>query len=143
MTEVPTAITQADIEAWYKLQQRMAEDKAAEAMLRARIFRGIFTAPTEGTNTHDLDDGTGFVLKGTRVVNRKVLEDEVESYKVRMKEEGSNLPKFKFDKLIKWKPELIKSEYNKLTDEERHQFDAVLEIKDGTPSLEIVKPKRG
>jgi hypothetical protein len=143
MTEVPTAITQADIVAWYKLQEQLTEVKAAEAMLRARIFRGVFANPVEGTNTYDLDDGTGFVLKGGRVVNRKVLEDEVESYKTRMKEEGSNLPKFKFDKLIRWKPELVKSEYNKLTDEERHQFDSVLEIKDGTPSLEIVKPKRG
>lgn len=141
MTEVPTAVTQADIEAWYKLQEQLASVKAAEAMLRARIFRGIFTNPVEGTNNHDLGDG--FVLKGGRVVNRKVLEPEVEAYKVRMKEPGSNLPKFKFDTLIKWKPELVKSEYNKLTDEERHQFDQVLEIKDGTPSLEIVKPKRG
>lgn len=141
MTEVNTAVTQADLERWYKMQEELSELKTAESLLRKRIFAHYFPNPKEGTNDFALGDG--YVVKGGRVVNRKVLESEVEAYKERAKQEGSNLPKFNFAKLIKYKPELVKSEYNKLTDEQRHAFDQVLEIKDGSPTLDVVKPKRG
>jgi hypothetical protein len=136
-----TTVTKEDLARWWKIQDEMSKLKAEEAMLRARIFRHYFTNPTEGTNRHPLDDG--YSLKGTHVINRKVLEPELEKLKEAIKAEGSNLPKLPLNKLVKWKPELVKSEYNKLTAEEQKVFDQALEIKPGTPQLEIDKPKRG
>lgn len=143
LTEV-TAVTAQDLTTWYQLQQELARVKAAEAMLRGRIAKHFFPAPTEGSrdNKHPLNDGTGAILQMDHVVNRGVLEPELEAYKAACKEEGSNLPKLPLNKLIKWKPELSKSEYNKLTAEERKVCDTFLNIKDGSPQLEIKIPKR-
>ena len=140
MTEVP-GITQADLENWFKMQEQLTQLKAAESLLRKRIFQHYFTNPTEGVNNYPLADG--FVLKGGHVINRKVLEPDLEALKEAIKAEGSNLPKLPIAKLVKWKPELVKSEYNKLSDDEKKVFDRALEIKPGSPTLDIVKPKRG
>jgi hypothetical protein len=137
-----TEVTAEDLRKWYELQQRMAADKTAEALLRSRIYKQFFPTPKEGTNNHPLEDGTGAVLKAKRVVNRKVLEPELDAYKSNSKEEGSNLPKLPWNKLIKYEPKLSMSEYNKLTNDEKKACDMVLEIKDGSPQLEITIPKR-
>jgi hypothetical protein len=52
------------------------------------------------------------------------------------------MPTLHIDKLVKWKPEVAITEYRKLTEEERNRFDQCLVIKPGSPSLEIVIPKR-
>lgn len=140
MTEVP-GITQADLENWFKMQEQLTQLKAAESLLRKRIFQHYFTNPTEGVNSHPIGDG--FVLKGGHVINRKVIEADLEALQASIKAEGSNLPKLPINKLVKWKPELVKSEYNKLSDDEKKVFERALEIKPGSPTLEIVKPKRG
>ena len=82
------------------------------------------------------------MLKAVRVVDRKVDEGELDAYKVASREEGSNLPKLQWSKLIRYKPELVKGEYNKLTAEERQACDQVLIIKDGSPQLKIEIPKK-
>lgn len=141
LTEV-TTVTEAELAQWYKMQEELAELKTAEALLRRRIYDQFFPNAVEGTNNHELDDGTGAVLKAKRVVDRKVDEAALDAYKAASKEEGSNLPKLPWNKLIRYKPELSKTEYNKLTEEERHACDGVLIIKDGSPQLEIVIPKK-
>lgn len=140
MTEVP-GVTQADLITWFKMQEELSKLKVAESLLRKRIFAHYFTNPTEGVNNHPLDDG--YVLKGGHVINRKVVEADLEALQAAMKAEGANLPKLPINKLVKWKPELVKSEYNKLSDEDKLVFDRALEIKPGSPTLDIVKPKRG
>jgi hypothetical protein len=140
MTELNTAITQADLERWYKMKQDLAELKTAESLLRKRIYAHYFPAAVEGTNTFNLGDG--YDLKATRVVERKVDEGELAALEAAIKAEGSNLPKLPLRKLVRWKPELAKSEYNKLTAEEQKLFDRALIIKDGSPQLEIKKPAR-
>lgn len=139
MTEIPTnEVTSTDLAEWYKMQQKLAKLKSAEALLRNKIFKGLFLAPTEGTNKHQLNDGTGAVLKATHVINRSVDEGALDA----LKEELRN-KKIKTADLIRYKPELVISEYRKLTDEEQKLFDRVLIVKPGTPQMEIVIPKRG
>lgn len=143
-----TAVTAAELAEWYALQERMRNDKATEAMLRSRIYAYFFPKAkageegTEGTNNYPLNDGTGAVLKADRKVDRKVDEAALDAYKASSKEEGSNLPKLPWNKLIRYKPELAVGEYKKLTAEERTACDQVLIIKDGSPQLEIVIPKK-
>jgi hypothetical protein len=136
--------TQADLVAWFKLYDELASLKARESLLRGKIFKSFFKTPKEGTNNHELNDGTGAVLKGTYVINRAVDIGALDALKAAQAEakQGSNVPKLNFDQLIKWKPEVAVGEYRKLTEEERNLFDQCLVIKVGSPQLEITIPKK-
>jgi hypothetical protein len=140
-----TTPTVADVERWYKMKAELDALKVAESLLRKRLFEHFFPSPAEGSaeNKYPLNDGTGAVLQADHKINRTVLEPELDALKAACKEEGSNLPKLPFNKLVKYKPELSKSEYNKLTEEERQVFDRCLNIKPGSPELKVVIPKRG
>jgi hypothetical protein len=113
-------------------------------MLRSRIAKYFFPNPTEGArdNKHPLNDGTGAVLQLDHKISRNVLEPELDAYREALKVEGNNLPRLPLNKLVKWKPELVKSEYTKLTEEERKVCDGFLDIKPGSPQLSIAIPKR-
>lgn len=135
-------VTMADLQEWYRLKQELGKIKSAEALLRSKIFGFYFTDPKEGTNKHELNDGTGAVLKGTHVINRSVDQGSLDAYRDQMGQEGSNLPKLNLGALIKWKPEVVIGEYRKLTAEEQLAFDQCLVIKPGSPQLEITIPKK-
>jgi hypothetical protein len=139
-----TIPTVADIEKWYKLQEQLTELKAAEAMLRRRLADHFFPTPTEGSadNKYALNDGTGAILQMDHKINRKVLEPELDAYKAAMRDPGANVPKLPLNKLIKYKPELVKAEYNKLTEAEQKAVDTFLDVKPGMPDLKVVIPKR-
>ena len=128
-------VTQQDLERWYLVQEELGKLKNEEQLLRKKIFQGMFVDPKEGTNSINLDGG--FVLKGKRVVNRTVDEAAFRATAEILAKNG--IPT---DQIVKYKPELVTSEYRKLTFEQMHLFDTVLIIKDGMPGLEIVKPKR-
>lgn len=140
-----TQVTLNDLFDWYNAQAELARWKSREALLRARMFKHYFPTPKEGTNDLALgpllqaagieDDGR--VLKGGHVINRSVDEAALLVLMPALNEK-----KIPVEKLIKRKPELAVGEYRKLTDEERNLFDQALVIKPGTPSLEVVLPKR-
>lgn len=147
MTDITeaTEITYKDVVELVKLQVQLAQVKAAEAMLRRRVFSHYFPDPTEGSkdNKHPLNDGTGAILQADHKINRTVLEPELDALKDRIKQDGSNLPKLPFNKLVKYEPKLVKAEYTKLTAEERKLFDECLKIEPGMPEVKVVIPKRG
>lgn len=138
------AVTPEDLKTWYGLKQELDRVKAAEAMLRSRIFKHYFPNPVEGTkeNKVPLNDGTGAIVQGDYVINRNVDEAQLEALREAMFAEGSNLPQLPLDKLIKWRAELAKGEYNKLSTEEKQVLDRCLVVKPGMPGLEIKIPKR-
>lgn len=142
--EKETEVTYDDLVKLFEMQKQLAALKAAEAMLRTRVFKHYFPVPVEGSrdNKVPLNDGTGAILQADYRINRTVDESELEKLKVAIKEEGSNLPKLPFSKLIKWKPELAKAEYNKLSDEDKLVFDRCLVVKPGMPEVKIVIPAR-
>ena len=143
MVELPkNDVTAADLVEWFRAKEELGRLKSKEALLRSKIFKGYFPVPEEGTNKAPLNDGTGAEIKATHVINRSVDIGSLDALKSLVVAPGSNLPRFKFDELIKWKPELSISEYRKLTEEERHAFDQCLVIKPGSPQLEISIPKR-
>lgn len=127
--------TQEDLNTWYKLQEQLAKLKDQELTLRNKIFKSYFAAPKEGTNTMPLSEG--WVLKGEYKINRTVDVATLTAKVALLRTAGVPM-----DDLIRYKPELVTTEYRKLTDERRQLFDEVLIIKVGTPSLDIVLPKR-
>lgn len=147
-------VSPGELAAWYKMQTELSALKSAEALLRGRIYRHFFKEPKEGTNNFPLEDGTGAVLKAQRKIDRSVDQGALEALRktqadalLTAKEHGLpeaavNFPLLNFDTLVKWKPEVSITEYRKLTAEEANYFEQCLIIKDGSPQLEIVIPKR-
>lgn len=135
LTIPPVVATQDDLTKWYKLQEELESIKIAELELRKKIFGSFFITPKEGTNTADLSDG--WKLKGGYKINRSIDVALLTAHVQELHAKGIPV-----DSLIKYKPELITAPYRALTDVQRLEFDKVLDIKIGTPSLEIVLPKR-
>ena len=136
MTTVPpNELGPKDLADWYKLQEQLKKIKIAEMFLRKKIFNALFPDPKEGTNSHTLPDG--FVVKGVHSFTREVDPATLTACADLLRENG-----IRSEQLVKWDPSLKKAEYNKLTAEQQQVFDQVLIIKPGSPSLEIVKPKK-
>ena len=137
MTAIPqNAITQADLDSWSQMQTQLSALKSAEMLLRTKIFKGLFPSPVEGTNSIPL--GTeGWVIKAKYPITRKPDVALLTAKAAELRAAGIVL-----EDVIRTIPELATGEYRKLTDEQRHLMDQVLEIKPGSPALEIVLPKR-
>lgn len=136
MTLIPqNPVSQADLTEWYNIQAELKRLKAAESVLRSKIYKGLFPNAIEGTNSHPLDGG--YVLKAVRKVERKI---DVAAFKALRAEEDSDFTNLPLDALVVYKPEVVMRAYRALSDEQRHLFDQALTIKDGSPSLEIVLP---
>ncbi len=135
----PNIVTEADVAAWYEANEALKKAKAAEMLLRLRVFGAFFPAPVEGTNTVTLPavNGVPFALKAKYPINRKVDPALLEVMKEAFAQHNISV-----DKLIKYTPELVLSEYRTLTAEETSLFDRVLDIKPGTPALEVAKVLR-
>ncbi len=136
-----TIPTEAEIALWWETQQQLEKLKSLESTLRMKIYKHWFKDPKEGTNDHPL--GEGFVAKGVRKINRNVDEAALKVFTAAPTEGAVSMlgmHQIAVDKVIKYKPELVISEYRKLTDEQRLIFDQVLVIKEGMPGLEIAKP---
>lgn len=137
MSAIPAnAVTQEDLETWSKLQKQLGDLKSAEMLLRIKIFKGLFPAPVEGTNSVPL--GTeGWVIKAKYPISRKPDVALLTARAPELRAAGIVL-----EDVIRTIPELATGEYRKLTDEQRHLLDQVMEVKPGSPALEIVLPKR-
>lgn len=142
MTTIPeNTVTQEDLSQWYQLQEQLKKLKAAEMLLRMKIFKGMIKDPKEGTNTVPLAEG--WVLKGKHVINRDVDQAALAvntavdpaTHMSRLSANGIHV-----EQLIKWKPELITKTYRTLTAEQQQIFDECLIIKEGSPQLEIMLP---
>lgn len=136
MTNIPAnTVSQADLEEWFRLQDQLKKIKAAEMLLRQKIFCAYFPSPVEGTNSAPLADG--YVLKGKYTINREVDPGALGALKEQFVQAGISA-----DALVQYKPSLVLKEYRTLTEEQRQLFDRVLIVKPGSPSLEIVLPAK-
>ena len=128
-------LTNEKLEKWYVLQDQLKTIRDEEAALRAEIFAEAFPNAKEGTNKFDL--GEGYQLTATLPVSRKVDIAVFEAMKDLLAENGINA-----DKMVKWNPELEMKQYRCLTEEELHLVDQFLIIKDGSPQMKIIAPKK-
>lgn len=163
MTAIPPNTVEdptAELAKWYELKKQLDIVKAAESLLRKRLFGHFFPNPVEGTNTYALP--AGFNLKGKHVINREVDEGALAGLKLaRVGEMAQHLSAFGFDPadmpadelvltacrvpvdgLVRWKPELNLRAYRTLTAEQTKLFDLALVVKEGSASLEIVADKK-
>ena len=132
----PEEVKQEEINHWFTIDAELAKLKSEEAILRNKIFKYFFRNPVEGTNKVPLDKG--WVLKATLPINRKVQIELLTAMDLELRAAGIPM-----DDLVVRKPELSVTSYRKLTDEQVKLFDRILEIKPGSPQMEIVLPKRG
>lgn len=137
MTAIPAnVVTQEDLNQWSELQKQLGALKSAEMILRIKIFKGLFPTPVEGTNSIPL--GTeGWVIKAKYPINRKPDVSLLTARVAELRAAGIVV-----EDVIRNVPELATGEYRKLTEEQRNLLDQVMEVKPGSPALEIVLPKR-
>jgi hypothetical protein len=119
---------------WVQLSKSVRALVARELELRKKIFAFVFPSPKEGMNVariNEIED-----MKASVPYTRKLNMEEIQ----RRQEEfaAAEIP---LAQLIEWKPELKLPIYRALTDDQRELFDEVLLIKDGSPTLEIVRRK--
>lgn len=124
------------LDVWEQISLLLAQVKDSELDMRLRLFAGAFANPKEGTNTHTLPDGRQ--IKGVLKVNRYIDEAALASTLAVMRERGvANT-----DRLVRFKPELAKSEWNSLSEEMKLVFSPAITSTEGTPSLDVVIPKK-
>lgn len=131
MTQIPE--NECSIETlyqWYEMHDQLTKLKAQESLLRKKIFNHFFKEPKEGTNSVPLPDD--FVLKGVMKMNRDVSEAVLLAKDAEFRAAGINV-----DNVIKKTPELKKSAYNELTNEQQKLFDQALIIKPGSVELTV------
>lgn len=144
MVAIPeNTVTVEDLMKWDELQRQLKAVKAAEMLLRTKIYKFYFPEATtvEGTNNHPLAEG--WLLKAKRTIDRKVDLPVLQAFATKpTAEEPSKLEAagIRLDDIVEWEPKLKLRAYRSLTDEQREVFDQVLTIKDGAPALEIVLP---
>lgn len=131
----PEAVTQDDLNHWFELTKQLENVKKQEMDLRKKIFAFYFQHPKEGTNTAPLTDG--WVLRGQYKIDRKIDEATLLTLAPMLREKGVPV-----DSLVKYKPELATTVFRTLTLDQLKLFEQVMVSKPGSPSLEIVLPKR-
>lgn len=120
---------------WINLAEQLKTLRAKESALRAHLFGRFFPAPKEGTNTTDLHGN--HKLKGKLQYNYNL--DAAVLDIVSKSEEYKHID---WGKVIRWKPELVKSEYNKLSQGDQNIVSQALVITPGSKSLEFIEPKK-
>lgn len=121
---------------WEVASKALDEIKAIELDLRLKLFAGAFANPKEGTNTHHLPDGRD--IKGQYKINRRIDEAALPAVLETLREHGvANT-----DALVRFKPELNKREWDSLSDESKLLFSPAVIATPGTPSFDVVVPKR-
>ena len=136
MAPIPAnPVTQEDLNTWSEMVKQLAALKAAESLLRGKIFKGMFPNPVEGTNKVPL--AQGWILLATYPIARKVDLATLVAKAPALREAGIVV-----ENVIKHTPELIISAYRGLTEDQRNLLDQVMEIKPGSPQMKIELPKR-
>lgn len=122
-------------------QDKLAEVKNDEMVLRKYIVNRAFPTKQEGVNTLDL--GGGYELKAGVKFNYKLdpdnlkVEDALDEL-AKLGNEGS----FIADRLVNWSASLSLTEYRKLEPQYKKIIDKVVTITDAAPTLEIKEPKK-
>lgn len=117
------------------MSNELAILKVDELNLRKSIFKILFPNPREGVNTYPIDNM--YAVKGEYKMSRKIDIAALNSGRDTFEAEDIDA-----SKLVKYKPELSMTEYNKLTDKQKHIFDFCLVATEAAPSMEIVEIKK-
>lgn len=134
---------------WDRKKKAIEIAKEEEMDLRKYIVSRAFPKKEEGINNLDL--GNGYVLKAGIKYNYNLADnDAVDAGLNKIASIGNNGP-FIADRLVSWKPNFLKTEYNQLLEEKSKGDKSAIEIlnivnsfltiTEAAPSLEIREPK--
>lgn len=126
---------------WQEAKRTLDVAKEAEASLRSLLLRSVFNPSIkEGTETQPVSHG--FKLKAIKSV-RYCFPHAVAAREtmLTLAEEFGVEGQFIANRLIAWKPELIVSEYRKLSPDMQGVVNPRIITKEATPQLVLVAPK--
>lgn len=137
----------ARLKAWDDAKDVLARAKETEMETRKAAQAFAFgSIAKEGMNNQPL--ANGFTLKFGKKLNYNLTasNDAIDAAEDKAGEIG-NRGTFLFERIVVWKPEFSKSEYNKLDESDptdkavKALVDGLLTISEATGSLEIKEPK--
>lgn len=120
---------------WHNIKDEAATLAAQEKALRIEIFQLAFPTPEEGSKYNKLDLDDGYMLQGDYKINRKIDE-------AALGEVQKQMDPIMFNRAFRFKPELSKSGFKDLNDEQKQIASLAIIATPGTPSLEIVQKKK-
>ena len=128
---------------WEAAATALATAKEIELNLRKSVVEAFYPAEHDDSRaegTRSLDLGNGFKLKAVFKMNRRIdigkVNDALECIE-NVDAEG----RFIAERIIRFKPELDKKEYDTCPAKYRRFIDEILTISPATPALEIIEPK--
>lgn len=161
--ETPEAFTvrrNSEIENWLKVKGDLDNAKTLEMQFRNKVTQTCFSAPTKGTNRYELSNGYKLKLvygltytlgikdmvDPTNPIDKIPVNRQVAMLCDAIADLGNEGPELA-ERLIRWKPELVASEYEKLNPEYpthkqvKDLIDALLTVKPASPQLTFEQPK--
>lgn len=124
---------------WKTAQSQLAYWKELESARRIEALTVCFeTPPDSGTVNYEL--GKGFILKAVFKENYKLDEKNLDAALDKIEKMGE-AGELIVNRVIRWKPELSKTEYDAMPAKMREILDTVVIVTPGTPSLTLVTPK--
>jgi hypothetical protein len=136
---------------WADKKAAIETAKAEEMELRKYIVAREFPKKEEGTNTKEL--GEGYKLKAVVKYNYNLASNDIVEECLDHISALGNEGSFIADRLVSWKPNFLKTEYNALLERKEKGDERAIKILDivnkmlviseGAPTLEIVEPKKG
>lgn len=131
------------IQAWNNAKLQLEAAKKLEMELRFQVIESEFANHKE-KGTENLELSQGYKLKAVFKQSYSFLNgnknDEVEKALTKLEKMGAE-GKFIAERIVRFKPELSVTEYEKLDSKYRKVIDEIIVTKPATPSLELVEPK--
>lgn len=131
---------------WQEQQKQLAFYKEVEMSAR-KVFVDFATDPSVTKGTVNIDLGNGWKAKAVKKENVSFIKNA--EGKIDTTFISQTLDKFCLvdggrlmaERLVKWNPEFSLSEYKQLPGDLKKLADEMIEIKAGSPTLEIIPPK--
>jgi hypothetical protein len=124
---------------WELAKVQMEQSKQLEVRLRNE-YVALVSDPNKVTGTENIQLAAGYKAKIVKKQNHNVNQDTVNTALDKIENDSAE-GKLLADRLIKWKAELSKTEYDQLPPKYKAMIDDCITVTPGTPTLEIVAPK--
>lgn len=140
----PNAQRDALIADWQTLKQQREALEEQELIARNKVVGFFFEEWTDKAGTENFDIGQGYKLKLVFAQRHSVPSAEngaaVKGVMQQLQAQGED-GAFIAERLFRWKPELSKSEYDRLSPSMKRIVNKVVTTKAAQPTIEIVAPK--
>jgi hypothetical protein len=126
--------TEGRIKAWIKANEVAKKAIETERELRAELFNDLFPAPKEGMNKKFVGP---YTVSGTYKMNYNLGPAAVVDEALEAIEKIGDDGRFVADRLVRWEPKLMVSEYRILNLKHKAAIDKVLMVTPALPTLKV------